>query len=464
VGYYFVTPHFTRTDLVIIVIYFLAVLGIGLRAKSKDLSGLQFLLAGRTITLPIFVMTLVSTWYGGILGVGEYTYTYGLSNWVTQGVPYYFFAAIFALVLSKRVRQTEFVSIPDQLRNVYGKKTGLLGSFLTFIISSPASNVLGMSILLQMVTHWSTPVCIAVSILGTVLYLFTGGFHSDVQTDIFEFFCMFLGVAVILPYCWIHYGGFSFIQSHVPEKHLTWNGGTSTQFILVWFFMALWTLVDPEFYQRCFAAKSEAVAKKGILISIGFWFVFDFMTTTIGLYAKALLPNLKDPMMAFPALAEQVLPPVVKGIFYIGLFATVMSSLNSSLFVSAQTFGRDLLWRTVGKSKAGAETRYTRIGLIVTSLFAIVLSTRFPSIVSLWYTLGTIVIPGLLIPLITSYFPGLRNNSKITFITMLSGWLSSLSWFIAGKDQQYPLGIEPFFIGLSVSSLLYMIGLSVKEK
>ena len=50
-------------------------------------------------------MTLVSTWYGGILGVGEFSYRYGISNWVIQGVPYYVFALFFAFLLAKRIGQ-----------------------------------------------------------------------------------------------------------------------------------------------------------------------------------------------------------------------------------------------------------------------------------------------------------------------------------------------------------------------
>ena len=42
----------------------------------------DYLVAGRRLTLPAFVATLVATWYGGILGIGEYTWRYGVSNWL----------------------------------------------------------------------------------------------------------------------------------------------------------------------------------------------------------------------------------------------------------------------------------------------------------------------------------------------------------------------------------------------
>ena len=98
-----VKVHLSLIDITLIVAYFAAVVFIGFRAARKRKSGADdFLLAGSTLTLPIFVATLVSTWYGGILGVGEYSYRFGISNWVVFGVPYYIFALIFALFLSKK--------------------------------------------------------------------------------------------------------------------------------------------------------------------------------------------------------------------------------------------------------------------------------------------------------------------------------------------------------------------------
>ena len=62
--------------------------------QSRTSSSLEYLLAGRRLTLWPFVATLVSTWYGGVLGVGEYSFRHGISNWLVMGVPYYLAAAV----------------------------------------------------------------------------------------------------------------------------------------------------------------------------------------------------------------------------------------------------------------------------------------------------------------------------------------------------------------------------------
>jgi SSS family solute:Na+ symporter len=456
-------------DVALIVCYFLCVLLIGFSSTRKESDSTDFLIAGRSLTLPIFVMTLVSTWYGGILGVGEFSYLYGVSNWVVQGVPYYIFAVVFALLLAKRIRSSNLLTIPDKLHQAYDLKTAVFGSFLTFVLMTPAPYVLMIAILLQLITGWSLLVCLLVGTFATTAYLFFGGFRSDVNTDVFEFMLMFIGFGVILPFAYAKFGGYDFIQQHVPPLHLTWNGGNSMQFVLVWFFIALWTLVDPAFHQRCYAAKSGAVAQKGILISIVFWFLFDAMTATAGLYARAALPALEQPIMAYPLLAEATLPPIAKGLFFIGMLATIMSTLNSLTFISATTLGRDMVWRLRREANEFNVTRYTQYGLVVTALLSIALSLLVPSVIKLWYAIGTVVIPGLLVPLVTSYFERWKVSARYALWGMLLGWLTSFCWLLAGWSREigssafYPFDVEPMYPGLLVSVVVWGMGLRMRN-
>jgi SSS family solute:Na+ symporter len=471
--------HFALSDIIIIILYFLAVLYVGFRA-ARRVSGNDddFLLAGRSLTLPIFVMTLVSTWYGGILGVGEFSYRYGISNWVVQGVPYYIFAAIFAFFLAKKIRATNLYSIPDKLELAYDKKTAILGSLLTFILMTPAPYILMLGVLIQMIFGWSLIISMIAVAVVAISYLYWGGFQADVQTDVLEFFLMFAGFAVILPFSFLKFGGYEFLKANLPPLHLEWSGGNSAQFIMVWFFIALWTLVDPAFHQRCYAAKDGATAQKGILVSIIFWLVFDFMTATAGLYARAALPNLSEPIMAYPMLAEAVLPPIAKGLFYVGMLATIMSTLNTLAFVSAQTLGRDIFGRLLIGSKhtsniehrtSSNATLWTKIGLIVSFLLSVVIALLIPSVIKIWYTIGTVVIPGLLVPLIASYFDRFKIEAKYAFLSMLLGWITSLGWLISGylnsNGGNYPLGIEPMYPGLCLSMLVWSLGkISLMQK
>lgn len=456
--------HLSGIDILLIVIYFLSVLYVGFRAVKRTKSNTDdYLLAGRSLTLPVFIMTLVSTWYGGILGVGEFSYRFGISSWFVQGLPYYFFAAVFAVFLAKKIRETNLFTIPDKLYESYDQKTAIFGAILTFILMTPAPYVLMLSVILQMLFGWDLFISLVVIAVFAVSYLYWGGFHSDIQTDILEFCLMFIGFATILPFCFLNYGGVDFLKENLPETHLIWHGGNPIQFLLVWFLIALWTLVDPAFHQRCYAAKDPQTAQRGILLSIVFWFIFDTMTAFAGLYSRAIVPNLQDPIMAYPMLAEKVLPPIAKGLFYIGILATIMSTLNTLALVSAQTLGRDIIARAKNLMKEESSIlKWTKFGLVFSFLLAVILAILTPSVIKIWYTIGTITIPGLLVPILASYFKIFKINSRFAFLCMILGFGLSLFWFVGSfvlyDSSKYLLNLEPMLPGLIMSLMVWFVG------
>ena len=119
-----------------------------------------------------------------------------------------------------------------------------------------------LGILLQLVTGWSLPVCVCRHHRDDRLPP-SGGFRSDVYTDVLEFVLMFVGFGLIMPFAVSTFGGWDVSPAHLPPlaPDLEWR--QSFQFILVWFFIALWTLVDPAFHQRCYAAQSPARCPQG---------------------------------------------------------------------------------------------------------------------------------------------------------------------------------------------------------
>lgn len=450
-------------DYIIILIYLILTLFIGLHysGKKNQNNPENFLLAGRKLSLPAFTATLVSTWYGGILGIGEFTWLYGILNWVVQALPYYIFAIIFALFFAPKIQKTRLFTIPDLIYKEYGKKSGVIASILIFFLVTPAPHLLMVMFLLSGVLGIHLIVAYAISVVFSILYVYIGGFKAVVKTDILQFVLMFTGFIVLTYILITQYGGINFLQKNLPSTHLEFSGGMGIPYVLVWFFIALWTFVDPGFYQRCYAAKSPKTAKFGILAAVGFWLVFDLLTTTAGFYSKVLLPEI-NPVMAFPKLGELAMPPFFLGIFIVGLLATIMSTLDSTAFLSAVTFGRDIIWRIKGKDKIG---KYTRIGLVVSVVFSTLLVIVLPSVVTMWYTLGSLLIPALLLPVLSTLFNQTKYfNDKQMFISMITGFLGALTWFVLGagfgtwENPQYFMEIQPFYVGLLMNISILTIG------
>jgi len=450
-----------------ILIYVAALIFLGLREKNKDTQKADFILGGRMLTLPAFVATLVTTWYGGILGVGEFTFLYGISNWFVFGLPYYVIAILFAFFLAGRVRENGGLSIADQFYSAYGNSSGRLSGLFTFFITLPAPYCLMIGLFLQMLTGWSLWLCVSIGTVCSMLYVLSGGFRAVVRTDRLQFILMFSGFAMLLLYLLFTIGGLPFLQENLPESYFSWHGGNSTETIVVWFFIALWTFVDPGFHQRCYAAATPAIAKKGILTSILFWLIFDSMTTLCGLYARALMSNI-NPVLAFPLLSHAYLPPLFSGIFLTGLLATIMSTVDSFSLLSAVSLGHDL---QPPDERKKLSIKRLQIGLIITALLSIGLAISIPSVIQIWYIVGTLFVPPLLLPLLAVYFPVIRpRESWITGIMLASFLTALISILFAAANSpslfelSYYGNVPPMFAGLAVSVILFLLGWVARDR
>jgi SSS family solute:Na+ symporter len=454
---------FSWLDLAVIAFFFVTVLVIGFisgrKAKSEPD---EYLLNGRKVGLFVFILSNVSAWYGGILGIGEFTYRYGLESWFTQGLPYYIFAFLFALLLAGKIRAAKLFTIPDKISQMYGKKAGLISACIVFVLVSPAPYLLMTANLLGIIFNTSTMVSLILALLLSMIYLFKGGYRSDLYANVFQFFIMFGGFIIIVMISYHSYGGYGYLASHLPENHLKLTGGASPVYILVWFLIALWTFADPGFHQRSYAAKSGSVAVKGILISIIFFALFDFLTTATGLYARAALPGLKQPTLSFPLYAEIALSPGVKGLFYAALFATIMSTLNSFLFLSGTTIGRDFIFRLLPQSKESKLKYYTVMGLIFSGIISVILAYLIPSVIEIWYLIGSFCIPGILLAVISSYYTKLKVSPVFIIAEMVTAVSTSIAWYFV-KDNFSTVPVisilEPMIVGLIFAIIIHAAGM-----
>jgi SSS family solute:Na+ symporter len=407
--------------------------------RQRTSSLVQYMLIGRRLTLPLFVATLVSTWYGGIFGVTQIAFESGIYNFLIQGLFWYLAYFLFAWLIVNRISHREAMTLPELVRQKIGPKAGTLASFFNITNVLPVTYVISMGLLVNIL--FGVPFVPAM-ILGTafvLLYSSVSGYWADVASDVVQFFVMVSAVILVLVFSVFTYGGWSFLTSHLPTSHFNLWGSVPLATTLVWGFIALSTLVDPNFYQVCFAAESTQTAKKGIYISIGIWFVFDICTTGGALYAKALIPEANS-SQAYLLYALQLLPEGLKGFFLAGVLATILSTIDTYLFIASNTVCYDL-FPNVLKNKI----TWHRVSILFVGAAAIALGSAFDgNIKSVWKTLGSYSAACMLFPvLITYFFPGRISDWQF----VLSASLGALG--ITWHRLIHPLWeIDEFYVGL----------------
>ena len=424
-----------------IYLYFILIIIIGLY-KSNYKNDDDYLFASRKITLPSFVATLVTTWYGGILEIGRFSYQNGIVTWIIFGLYYYIAALIYGFYIGPILYKNNISSIPNYFKKYYGIIPGKFVAIIVILISSPAPYLMILSTLLMHIFNINIHLSIILGIFFSTIYLYIGGFKSIIKTDKIQFILMFSGFIIMIYYLMSSFGGINFLLAHVPEKHLSISGKLPLGYILSWSLISMITFIDPSIFQRAYSSKNSSVIKYGILTAILFWFIFDIMTITVGLYAAAIIDVNSLIGNPYLMLADSILPTFFKTIFYISLLSVVMSTIDSFTFVSAFTISKDLLY-------SKNLYRGTQFGLLITAIISYCIILNFKQVIDIWYIFGSIAASSILIPFLTLIFTP-NKRLRVPMIVMLIPFFTAVIWIIL----DYPFNIDSMYPGFLSSCIL----------
>jgi SSS family solute:Na+ symporter len=419
---------------------------------ATDEAGLlDYLIMGRQLTLPLFIGTLVATWYGGIFGVTQIAFESGIYNFITQGVFWYFTYFIFAIFIVKKIKQSNAMTLPELVGQMFGPLSGKLSAVFNFFNVVPIAYAISLGLFIQALFGGSLILSTSIGVFVVISYSMIGGLRSVVFSDLIQFFVMCFAVLLIAILSVSNFGGYEFLKMNLPETHFKLTGGHSLSTTLVWGFIALATLVDPNFYQRCFAARSDKVARNGILISILIWVCFDICTTAGGMYARAVIPEAESGT-AYLTYALQILPNGFRGFVLAGILATILSTIDSYILIAGTTLSYDLLPKRFRNKKL-----FHYLGILFVGLLSVILSTYFDgSIKMVWKVLGSYLAACLLLPVLIGYaFPKKITDKQFVFACFV-GAIATTYWRVA-EHTGFWKNVDEIYVG----SLATVLGLLI---
>lgn len=446
--------------LVFFVVAFLTISFViyGSMKKKSDLSEsesfMDLMLLGRKLTLPMFVATLVATWYGGIFGVSKIAFDYGIFNFVTQGFFWYVTYLIFAFFLLNKISPYKAVTLPDLVGQIFGPRSSKLAAIMNILNLVPIVYTVSMGLLIDMIFNTGTSWGMLIGIGFVFSYSFFGGFRAVVFSDIFQFFVMISSVLIVFILSFTTYG--TEILSSLPSRYFHPLGGFSLFETLAWGFIALSTLVDPNFYQRCFAAESFTTAKRGIIISTCVWILFDLSLTFGAIYARALIPE-ADSNFAYFYYALQLLPDGMRGFFLAGITATILSTLDSYIFLAGSTLAYDLV-----PKKYQGRVFIHHLGIVIIAFISIGMAFVFEgNIKEIWKTLGSLSSCAILLPVLF----GITFKRKLTdngfLLSSACGAFGVIYWRLS--DLKEATQIDEIYIGMLLSLSAIVVSLLFKK-
>jgi len=413
-------------DYFIIIIYLSGMVGVGLWFARKHSDFDDFFLAGRSLTTPLLITTLISTYYGidVLFGDTQLAFTDGVVAWFGYARPTYAFFLIAALLLAERLREDDFKSLPDILDSYYGKKTRYVGAVTSFIYSLPALSLYGFGMVAEVTLGWE-PIT-GMLVLGGIalIYTLTGGFWAVALTDSIQFVMMCLVIVIAFPYAMSFIGGFDTMIETLPQSFFDTMGDLNIFLIIIYASTGLSILVEPTFYQRIFAARSYKNVRNALIIGIFIWGSYDWLITILAMSAKVgvlqgTLPADVAPDAALLTVVVAALPAGVVGLFLAGVLSTEMSTLDSYCLVAGGNVSYDIYKPAMKPNATDHELiKTTRYGILLSWVLGFGMAVQFEQMLGLWVFLSSILISSMLVPIMLGlYFKGLRKP--------LAGFLSA---------------------------------------
>jgi SSS family solute:Na+ symporter len=445
-------------QLLIVTVYFLAIIGIGVWSKRRAGSQNGFFVAHRRGTLPLITGSLVATAIGGsaLIMTSKLGFELGLPGawWLLVGSVGLVLLGVF---FAKRVRGAALYTLPELVEKQYDRRVSLAAAILIVIawVGVVAGQIVAAGIFLSILGIGSTTFWVVIFTAVVVVYAILGGQFSIIRTDVFQAPIFFIGIFIVLALVFSHVGGLGGLKASLPLSYFSFPTNPAFDWKMLLSFLILvgaTYVVGPDMYSRLFCAKGEKTAQRSAILSAFLFIPLAFAITLIGMSAKVLYPEIAAEG-AFPQVISGVLSPGLSGLVLAAVIAALMSSADTCLLTQSVILTEDIIKRAhpaLDERKTVLLTRLSLIGLGLVALgLALTLKTVYESLLFAY----TVFTCGLVVPVIAGFYKDkLRVTPRGALAALIGGGTIGLLGKIPGLD--IPFKGDLGLIGFAVSAII----------
>jgi len=352
-------------------------MAVALRGKVKaDSSADEYFLSSRNLPWYSVALSTIATNIQGyqFLGMMGSAYLFGLAQAnleinAVQGILIGAFVFVPLFLREKIMTITQFIAQKLGQRIALFYSIANIALFATVTIGAAlfwgayaAELVFGEQL---SVLHSNRIVRIAILILilgvFSAIYTYLGGLSAVVKTDIIQFSVLIIGGIVVCFTAVNQLGGWEQLYIKTPERmHLHLPSDHPT---LPWTHLFGLFLLNINYWcanqtvmQRALAAKSVAHAQAGLLAGGLIKYLMAILIIIPGIALYGILgDSLGEPDMAFPYIVNTYLPVGIKGVILCGLFASLMSTVDSTFNSLATLWSTDIYSKYINKKASDKE-------------------------------------------------------------------------------------------------------------
>ncbi len=459
-------------DLAIIVVYMIAMLGIGFYFNSKNKDKDDFYVGGRQMGSGHIGLSVVATDVGGgfSIGLGGLGFMIGLSgSWMLfTGLLGAWLSATFLIpVVHAAGKKHRLLSFPQWLSHGYNPQVAKIAGIISGIgyLGFTSSQLLaGAKLASGVFPDISLDAALLVMGIIAVVYTALGGLKAVIFTDSIQWLILIIGLVFVgIPMGFREVGGWQEVRTTLPAS-FTGLKNVSLPQILNWAvtIIPIW-FIGMTLYQRIYACRDEKIAKRAWYIAGVFEYpVMAFMGVTLGMLARVAAEQDMfapdgytsaegmDAEMGLPVLLRYVLPIGGMGLMLAAYFSAILSTADSCLMAASGNLVQDIFpGRKKLHSIKGSQIVTGALGAV-----ALVIALNMTSVLDLMLHSYALMVSSMFIPVL-----GLISRKKVhsgsAIMAMVAGGGCTLLLTIG--SWQLPWGLDPIIPGILLSAIVFVI-------
>ena len=454
--------------LITILLYLLVLFVFGLRFVKKLKKKEDFLIAGRSLTAPVLVGTLLATWMGSgdIFSVSDLSYNHGFSSLIGSSGGW--LGIIIVYFIAGRVRRFGQFTVPDILEARYNKWARILATFTTIIayVTIVSYQFRGGGWVLNIITEGRVQEKHAMALVAVfvITYTLLAGMLSVAYLDVLNGILMITAIFISVPFLIHHVGGMDYIVANVtPRSHSILGNMTMVQAMGYFVPTLLLALGNGNMYQRFFSAKNENEAKKSVIGWVIGVILLGIALQSLAVIGSSYFKGLeaKEAGKIILLVAHKGVPVAVGCALIAAVVAIIISTANSFLLVPATNVVRDIYQRFINPDLPDKKMiLLSRAVVVVLGIISFSLISFFPRILDAAYAAYTVYGAGITPALIAVFF-WKRATVSGGVLSILGGLSVTIIWEVLTKIQEHPpLGVPAVYPAL-FCSLVLLFGVSL---
>jgi len=443
--------------------YMLVQLGIGVWVSRRIRTEDDYFLAGRQLGYPLAIFSIFATWFGAetIVGSAGRASREGVSLSSAEPFGYGLCLILMGLVFAGPLWRRKLTTLADLFRTRYS--TGVERLAAVILIPSSilwaAAQVRAFGYVLTIGSSLDVTAAVAIAAGFTILYTAFGGLLADAITDLIQGVLLVVGLMVVLVAVVVHLGGVDAAATAVlgsDRIRLAGTGGASVMDVLeAWAIPVCGSVVATELVSRVIATRSPQVARRSAFAAGGLYLAVGLIPVFIGLVGAGIVPELQDAEQLVPATARQLLPTLLYAVFAGGLISAILSTVDSTLLVSAGLLSHNLVVPLLGATEERTKVRVARLGVLVFGIIAYVLALHAEGVFALVEQASAFGSAGALVTIVFGLFTTV-GGARTAGATLLVGVVAYVGGLVAALPH-------PFLTSLAAALATFGLGAALER-